>query len=84
MEFHEQEGQFCEGLLWTCPSFNPAKLVDSKDIIDVTDEDNAVDVAPAGQPASSIKKKMEGKGINNTWVVSWEETWQDLPMELKQ
>jgi hypothetical protein len=47
-EFHEQEGspfQFrhcCEGLLWICPSFDLAKLVDSNDIIDITDEDKAV------------------------------------------
>jgi hypothetical protein len=71
-EFREQEGfpfQFrhcCEDLLWTCPSFDPAKLVDSNDIIDITDEDNAVDVAPASLPASSVKIKMEGKEINNT------------------
>jgi hypothetical protein len=49
--------------LWTSPSFDPTKQIDTNNVADISDEDNVLDVAPAVQPASAIKIKMEGQGI---------------------
>jgi hypothetical protein len=46
-------------------------LIDSNDIIDITDDDIAVNVAPADQPASSLRLRWKGKESTTLWVVSW-------------